>query len=179
MNSEIISQSDKTLQQAQTLSNGFNPDEFIIPELTRQDIIDLKEVFDDFDLDSDGIISPLELRAAMARYDIRASKRTVFHIISQWDKDESGDLDFDTFLKLAIGKRPAEEDREFIRCFRNYDRTKKGHINKDDLRRLAVKNNEKPSDKQLDYILEKFSSVNFEGEKVLSMEDFKNAMTSI
>ena len=87
-------------------------------------------------------------------------------------------MDFESFLKMAIGKRPEEEERQYIRTFRNYDRSKKGHINKDDIYRLASKNGEKLNDSQLNFILDKFSNLDFEGEKVLSFEDFKNAMQS-
>jgi len=55
----------------------FIPENYIVPGLTTQDILDLKEVFDDFDLNSDGLITPVELRSALIRYETNASKNTV------------------------------------------------------------------------------------------------------
>jgi hypothetical protein len=55
----------------------FIPENYIVPGLTTEDIIDLKEVFDDFDLNSDGLITPVELRSALIRYETNASKNTV------------------------------------------------------------------------------------------------------
>lgn len=63
--------------------------------------------------------------------------------------------------------------------FRTYDRNRKGYIDKSDMIKFCKKLRENITEKQIDFIFEKFSNLDHEGEKVLSYEDFKNAMTSI
>jgi len=54
----------KELHRAPT-GQDFDPRQYQYPGLTEKDVLDLKEVFDSFDLNGDGFIAPLELRAAL------------------------------------------------------------------------------------------------------------------
>ena len=154
-------------------SKGFSPSDYLVAGLSKQDIIDLKEVFDDFDLNSDGLISPLELRAAM-----RVNKNTIFHIISQFDEEELGELDFRSFLEMAAGRRELDSERSVKKVFINYDKERKGYVTVDDLKRLAVKEGEKLSDEEVKGIMEKFGTLK-EGETVITYEDFVKAMNYV
>jgi len=49
------------------MGQDFDPRQYQYPGLTEKDVLDLKEVFDSFDLNGDGFIAPLELRAALLK----------------------------------------------------------------------------------------------------------------
>lgn len=49
------------------VGQDFDPRQYQYPGLTEKDVLDLKEVFDSFDLNGDGFIAPLELRAALLK----------------------------------------------------------------------------------------------------------------
>lgn len=43
-------------------NQNFNPKEFIVPECTERDIEVYKQIFDFFDTDDDGMLTPMDLR---------------------------------------------------------------------------------------------------------------------
>lgn len=155
----------------------FDPNNFIQPGLTKQDIIDLKEVFDDFDLSQSGFISPLELRAAMSRFGIDVKKKVIFEILAQFDEEEIGELDFRCFLKIATSTKVQDSRREVIKTFNNYDRDKKGYVSKEDIKKMAVRHGEEMTEDDLQRIMDDFGSEieGVEGRN-LTKDDFFKAM---
>ena len=94
----------------------FDPKSYIIPGLTEKDITEIKEVFDQIDLDGTGYLSPVELRAALYKYgNLNAHKNTVYHLLTEYDDDMMGELSFKDFLKIAVGAKKTNIDRKLIR----------------------------------------------------------------
>ena len=154
----------------------FNPDEYLEAGLTTQDILDLKEVYDEFDMNKDGLVSPLDLRAALAMFDVRANKKTTFTIISQYDDDELGELDFRSFLKIAVSRRKVDSRRNVYKTFQGLSRGKrKKYITAADLKRVSKQLGDAMSDKEAKEIVEQKGRV-IDGEHVLTFQDFEKAM---
>lgn len=73
----------------------FNPREYVTHYASERDIIIWKQVFDAFDTDEDGILAPRDLLEAMSKHNGYHPKRNyIYKIISMFDKDESGNIDF-------------------------------------------------------------------------------------
>ncbi len=90
--------------------NGFSPSDYLVYGLTEKEINDLREVFDTFDLDNTGYISPIELRAALKKYgNLNAHKNTIYHLISEFDEDMMGELSFKDFIKIVSSLTPAPD----------------------------------------------------------------------
>ncbi len=79
----------------------FDPKAFLRPGLTEKDILQLREVFDSFDVDQDGVLNPYDIRSAMTKYGFQAKRETIFHILAEYDESETGELDFDSFLNMC------------------------------------------------------------------------------
>ncbi len=81
---------------------NFNLADYQIYGLSDKEIMDLKDVFDTFDIDGSGYISPIELRAALKKFgNLNAHKNTIYHLISEFDEDMMGELSFKDFIKIA------------------------------------------------------------------------------
>ena len=94
----------------------FDPKSYTIPGLTEKDIIEIKDVFDQIDLDGTGYLSPVELRAALYKYgNLNAHKNTVYHLLTEYDNDMLGELSFRDFLKIAAGVKKTNIDSWVIR----------------------------------------------------------------
>ena len=65
------------------------------PGLTEDEIEEIKEAFDLFDTDGTGTIDPKELKAAMQSLGFEAKNQTIFQMISDLDKNNSGAIDFE------------------------------------------------------------------------------------
>ena len=79
------------------------------------DIIQIKEVFDAFDLKAKGSLNPMDIRTALFKHNYDAKKETVFHILSEYDISEVGDLCFNDFVKMCANTRPPQETKEQVR----------------------------------------------------------------
>ena len=65
------------------------------PGLTEDEIEEIKEAFDLFDTDGTGTIDPKELKAAMQSLGFEAKNQTIFQMISDLDRNNSGAIDFE------------------------------------------------------------------------------------
>lgn len=84
----------------------FNPKEFLQPGLNENDILQLRDVFEDFNHSGTCFLSPNELRAAFKKYlNINISRKTMYKILSRFDDDMRGDLSFEDFVKVASNIR--------------------------------------------------------------------------
>lgn len=60
----------------------FDPKKWLKPGFEEKDILQLKEVFEQFDTDNDGILNPLDIRSAMTAYGFNAKRDTISHIMA-------------------------------------------------------------------------------------------------
>ena len=92
---------------------AFNPSNYVVPGLSEKDIIEIKEVFDQMDLDGNGYLSPVELRAALYKYgNLNAHKNTIYHLLTEYDNEMLGELSFGDFLEIAAGtKKPSLDSK--------------------------------------------------------------------
>ena len=63
--------------------------------MTEDEIEEIKEAFDLFDTDGSGSIDPKELKAAMQSLGFESKNQTIFQMISDLDKNNSGAIDFE------------------------------------------------------------------------------------
>ena len=154
----------------------FEPKMFLRPGLTEKDIIQLKEVFEAFDTDADGVLNPLDIRSAMTSYGFTAKKETIFHIMAEYDETEVGELDFNTFLNMCSKNHSQKrESKNHIRhIFLKYDRAKRGYFDINDLKRVSRELGEKVEDEVLE---EMIKSVDSDMDGRVTFDDFHNAMT--
>lgn len=153
----------------------FNPKDFLIPGLTEKDVIQLKEVFDNYDLDKNELITPMELRNALISYGFNASKETTYNIIAEYDEEERGGLIFSEFLRLMVRGPPSnyETKDDIEKIFKMFDKGKKGYIDINDLRNAAKELKEEIDEETLTQIVTK-ADLNLD--KRISFVDFYNVM---
>ncbi|KAF9334105.1 hypothetical protein BGZ91_010995 [Linnemannia elongata] len=70
-------------------------------ELTPAQVSDLKESFDTFDRNNDGTISRRELHSLLHTVGHKVNATGLENMLSEYDVDKSGNIDFKEFLTLA------------------------------------------------------------------------------
>lgn len=88
---------------------------YVKPGLSLEDVIQIKEVFDSFDSKGRGFLNPMDIRAALFKHNYIAKRDTIYHIISEYDTEELGDMCFDDFVKMCANTRPPQETKDQIR----------------------------------------------------------------
>lgn len=94
----------KTLSELDKDGDGFvDLEEFIaFHSKSSDDSKELKEVFDMYDLDKNGLISATELLAVMKRLGETCSLSDCRRMIAQVDNDGDGNVDFEEFKKMMV-----------------------------------------------------------------------------
>merc|ERR1711981_650391 len=153
----------------------FNAKKFERPGLTEDEIEEIKEAFDLFDTDGSGSIDPKELRAAMQSLGFEAKNQTIYQMITDLDKNKSGNIDFEEFLDMMTARMSDKDTREDIyKVFKLFDDDGTNTITLKNLRRVARELGETMTDEELQEMIERADSNN---DKVVTMDDFYNIMT--
>ena len=153
----------------------FNANKYIRPGLTEDEIEEIKEAFDLFDTDGSGSIDPKELRAAMQSLGFEAKNQTIYQMITDLDKNKSGNIDFEEFLDMMTARMSDKDTREDVnKVFRLFDDDTSGSITIRNLRRVARELGETMTDEELQEMVERADT---NGDGAVSMDDFYNIMT--
>lgn len=149
----------------------FDPKDFIIPETTERDIEIYKEIYDLMDSENDGILKPFDFRKAFIQCGYNIPRKNLYQIISDFDGDESGVIEFKEFVQMMV-MTPCKKDSDddIKRTFDQIARTNKESITKEDIKELVQKLNKdthyKPkteeniTDEQLDRIFQELGAEN-------------------
>lgn len=65
----------------------FDPSQFVRAGVTEEEVVEIKEAFDLFDMDLGGSIDPKELQAAMKSLGFEAKNQTIYKMIADLDTD--------------------------------------------------------------------------------------------
>lgn len=145
------------------------------PNLTDDEIQEIHEAFTLFDTDGSGTIEPRELKAAMQSLGFETKNPTIFQMIADLDRDNSGAIEFDEFLDAITSKLGDRETRDGIhKIFALFDDEKKGKISLKNLKRVARELGETMTEEELREMIERADS---DGDGEISFEDFYTIMT--
>merc|ERR1712167_540849 len=145
------------------------------PGLSEEEIEEIKEAFDLFDTDGSGTIDPKELKAAMQSLGFEAKNQTIYQMISDLDKDGSGNIDFDEFLDMMTARMSDKDTRADIeKVFRLFDDDKTGYITFSNLKRVAKELGESMTEEDLYDMIKRAYS---DGDHKVTFEDFYSIMT--
>jgi centrin-1 len=145
--------------------------------LTEAEVEEVREAFNLFGVDGSGRIDPRELKEAMISLGYTNNNAVISDMIADLDKDCTGDIDFDEFLRVftfQIGDGSGNESREDIaKIFNLFDVEKTGYISLNQLKRVARELGEAMSDAELLEMIERASS---RDDGLVSFDDFYNLL---
>ena len=145
------------------------------PGMSEDEIEEIREAFNLFDTDGSGTIDPKELKEAMQSLGFEAKNQTIFQIISDIDKDGTGDIDFEEFLDLmTAGISDTDSEEDVRKVFNLFDDDKTGYISLQNLKRVAKDLGESTSDGEL---LEMIERADADQDGQISFEEFYAIMS--
>ena len=144
----------------------------------------LNEIQDSFDLfqkdDKDSVgearIDAEDLLVVMRALGHEPRKEDLKKLVTEVDKDNTGQLDFDGYLNIILNKmaeRPSQLDLE--KAFRLFDHEKKGTIDVADLKRIAGQIGEQIEDEELEDMIREADQ---SGTGMVGQQDFTKIVTS-
>jgi len=137
----------------------FALESYVRPGLTLEEIKDIKQAFDIFDLDSSGQVDPKEFTAAFESLGVftkRPSNKLVYQTLGEIDDDFSGGIGFDEFIKISTTKVNDKSSRaEIHKVFKMFDENKNGKVTVIELEKLSELLGEEYSRDELNAMLKK------------------------
>lgn len=111
---------------------------------------DLKEAFELFDTEGEGLIDNKDLKVAIWALGFEPTNEEMQHMILEVDPELTGKLSYDNFLVLMEKKMfDKDTNEEMLKAFRLFDDEGKGSISFQNLKRVATELGENLSDEEL------------------------------
>ena len=172
VNNSIRKFPQKPLQRSRI--KNFDPSLYERDNLTRDDIIEIKNAFDMFDIDNNGTINPNELKNAMENQGYKNMNSTVFNLVSNMPVDGIEKVNFEQYIELmskeAVDDTSVEEIR---RLFRMFDVEGTGFIELSNLKRIARELGESLDERDMRELLKQSD---LDGDGRVSFQDFYSIM---
>ncbi|KAL3640387.1 hypothetical protein CASFOL_015355 [Castilleja foliolosa] len=141
------------------------------PPLAKED--EVEKVFNKFDIDGDGKISPAELGAVINGLGSETSAEEVERMMSELDRNGDGYIDLTEFKSFHY-RGGDGDDRELKEAFDLYDKDKNGKISAAELNSVLLSLGENCSVKDCGRMI---SSFDVDGDGCINFEEFKKMMT--
>ena len=150
-------------------------DEFI-ERLSEQEICELHEAFNIFDVESDGSIDSKQLIILMNSLKQYPNQKELEKILNEFNIDKNGQIYFNQFLKI-MAKRlkniKEDEDRYLKNLFSSLDRNNNGLISIHEIRYIVTHSSENISEKDIETIMKEADT---DGDGLISFEEFMTIM---
>ena len=146
--------------------------------LSEEEICELREAFNIFDVNSEGTIDKDKLILLLFSLKQYPTKEELEETMKAQGLDKLEQINFDQFLKI-IGKRvntkKIDEDVYFRNLFDSMDRNKNGMISIHEIRYIILHSNENISEKDLELLMR---NVDIDGDGSINFEEFLSFMKS-
>ena len=145
--------------------------------LSEQEICELHEAFNIFDVESDGSIEASQLMLLMKALKPKISEDELDNIFNEYNIDKNGQIYFNQFLKI-MAKRlkniQEDEDEDLKRSFSYLDRNKNGLISINEIRYMVLHSKKVDiSESDIETIIREADT---DGDGLISLEEFMTVM---
>ena len=133
------------------INNGSQCLERMAGRLTEDRIEELKKAFSLFDKSGNGIITAIELGAAMRSLGQHPTEVELQDVINEVDADGDGCIDFPEFLCIMAGQRMEQvTEEDLIEGFKVFDKDGNGFISTKEIRHVMIGLGEIFTDQEVD-----------------------------
>ncbi|KRX08028.1 hypothetical protein PPERSA_06206 [Pseudocohnilembus persalinus] len=130
----MSTQEQKNLLQ---VHKQFNPQDYLNPYLNEDEIIKIKEIFDTFDQDKQGIILLSELKKAIQALGMEAQASKIMQIAENLEKEQENNINFEQFLHLFGFTKDFNDESNLKDLFNQFDTNLDGLVSLDDFQRIS------------------------------------------
>lgn len=143
-------------------------------ELTVEQKKDVQDAFNLFDPEDTGFIEARELKVALRALGFEPRKEEIKKMITEIDRDNTGKIAFEEFLKLMTDKiSDKDANKEILKAFQLFDDDNTGKISFLNLKRVAMELGENLTDEELQ---EMINEADRDGDGAVNQEEFLRIM---
>lgn len=105
----------KKAKKVEAKQEKFNPKKYEKYGLNEEEVLEIKEAFDQFDGDHSGNIDTNELQSALGYLGMETNNQNLQNMMNEVDKNQSGSIDFDEFVEMMTKKYSEEDTKENLK----------------------------------------------------------------
>lgn len=162
--------------------SSFKLQEYERPGISSDEILEIKESFDLFDVHHSGFVKPTgtdiineELQASLLSLGSDCKNQPIYQMISDLVEEDVHEIDFNQFLDLMTARVSTKDTKEDMRkVFNLFDEGKSGFISLNSLKRVIKELGENVDEHELQEMIEKADQ---DHDGLVSEEEFYNIMT--
>jgi len=144
--------------------------------MSEEQVAELKQAFNEFDVDGGGTINTTELGYAMRAMGMNPTEQELLDLINEYDTDGSGMIEFPEFCNMMSDKMNAVNDEDMIRmAFRVLDKYGTGTISSKSFKHLMTHIGDKLSEAEVE---EMIAEADKDGDGTLNYEEFVKMLTT-
>ena len=126
--------------------------------LNEQEIIELRDVFCNMDINKDGVLTIEEVKLSLQKF---LKENEIEKMFEEIDTNNSNKIEYTEFISALIEEKEYLKEETLMEIFKTLDKDGKGKINKNDIKKVL--NNQNLTENQLNLFIEKFD-LNGDGE---------------
>ena len=143
--------------------------------LTPEEQQEYKEAFQLFDKDNDDKITAEELGIVMRALGANPTKQRIGEIVKEFDKENTGKFDQETFLQImAAYGQEVDSTEDIKKAFEIFDKEKNGYISASELKHVLTTLGEKLSEQEVDDLLKEIGVE----DGLINVDDFVKLISS-
>lgn len=150
---------------------------FNMATLKSDQLNQLKEIFNRFDMDSDGSLTQLELAALLRALGIKPTGDQLHSLLSNMDSNGNGSIEFDELIEALLPDLTTEEilinQDQLAEVFKSFDRDGNGYITAAEMAGAMAKMGHPMTYKELSEMMREADT---NGDGVISFHEFANIM---
>ena len=147
---------------------------FIINQLIlKEERVDLKKLFKEWDTNGDGVLSKEEIMAGYKKVYGHADEDEIENMIKSIDLDGNGVIDYQEFLACSMSKDIILRDENLESCFKFFDTDSSGKLSLDEIMALFKKG---ANEKHVEAFKKMINDADENGDGEISLEEFKDIM---
>ena len=153
----------------------FDPEDYSRPGLTEEEILEIKDAFDLFDVGKTGKIETRDLKQAMENQGFQYKSPTIFKMVCELDVEGRNRVDFDEFLDMMTENVVEESSKDEVRkVFNLFDVDQTGFIELKNLKKIAKELGENLKEED---IIELITKSDADGDGKVSFQEFYDIMS--
>ncbi|GAB2300416.1 Calcium-dependent protein kinase 19 [Dionaea muscipula] len=111
---------------------------FMAENLSEEEIVGLKEMFNNMDTDRSGTITLEELKVGLERLGSNLSEGEIQQLMDATDVDKNGTIDYIEFITATMHRHRLEKEENLFKAFQFFDKDNSGFITRDELRQAMT-----------------------------------------
>ncbi|KAL2559081.1 putative calcium-binding protein CML16 [Forsythia ovata] len=148
----------------------------MVVKLQSDQLTQLKDIFDRFDMDRDGSLTQLEMAALLRSLGLKPSGDQIHVLLANMDSNGNGSIEFDELVDAILPDMNEEvliNQEQLMSVFRSFDRDGNGYITAAELAGQMAKMGHPLTYREL---TEMMREADTNGDGVISFNEFANIM---